>query len=50
MKMTNKKKPVKTIPDGIWESSRPASSKNKSDSTAKSTDIQGNGYPKKQSK
>ena len=50
MKMTDKKKAVKTIPDGVWESSRPASDKNKSDSTAKSTDIQGSGYPKKQSR
>ena len=50
MKITDKKKAVKTIPDGVWESSRPASDKNKSDSTAQSTDIHGNGYPKKQSR
>ena len=49
MKITEKKKPIKTIPDGVWESSRPVSSKNKSDSSTNSTDIQGNGYPKKQS-
>ena len=50
MKITDKKKTVKTIPDGVWESSRPISGKNKSDSAVKSTDIQENGYPKKQSR
>lgn len=44
MKMSDKKKPVKTMPEGIWESSRPKADKNNSHSTP-STDEQGNGYP-----
>lgn len=50
MKITDKKKPIKTIPDGVWESSRPDSGKNKSDTDLKSSDLQKNGYPKKQSR
>ena len=49
MKITKKKKPIKTIPDGVWESSRPVSDKGKTNTATNSTDIQGNGYPKKQS-
>lgn len=49
MKITEKKKPVKTIPDGVWESSRPGKYKgqeeNKKDTFNKTTDLQGNGYP-----
>ena len=48
MKITDKKKPIKTIPKGVWESTRPDSGKNKSDSFTESTDLQGNGYTKKQ--
>ena len=41
MKVTDKKKPISTIPKGVWESSR-----NKNDKTVDlSTDLQGNGYP-----
>jgi len=48
MKVTDKKKPVNTIPKGVWESSRPENEKNKNSIT---TDLQGNGYPtNKQSK
>lgn len=50
MKITDKKKPIHTIPKGVWESSRPASDKDKSSTANKTTDLQGNGYPQKQSK
>ena len=50
MKITDKNKPVSTIPKGVWESSRPAPDKDKGNPSAKSTDLQGNGYPQKQSK
>lgn len=43
MKVTDKKKPVKTIPNGVWESSRP--SKSEKDKNSASVDLQGNGYP-----
>lgn len=39
MKITDKKKPIHTIPDSVWESSKPAQNKNRSKSTI-STDIQ----------
>lgn len=42
MKETEKKKPVKTLPEGIWESSKPV--KKQIEGTP-STDLQGNGYP-----
>lgn len=47
MKITEKKKPIDTIPKGVWESSRPLQDKkeNKSNVTAPATDWQGNGYP-----
>lgn len=48
MKITDKKKPINTIPKGVWESSRPAQEK-RTKSTP-TTDLQGNGYPVKQSK
>lgn len=44
MKITDKKKPIPTIPHGVWESSNPAEDKPKSTSTT-TTDLQGNGYP-----
>ena len=50
MKITDKKKSIKTVPKGVWESTRPDSGKNKSDSFTKTTDLQGNGYTKKQDK
>lgn len=48
MKFTEKKKPVKTIPDGVWESSRPNGCKKQRQQSPASatTDLQGNGYPK----
>lgn len=45
MKETDKKKPVRTIPEGVWESSRP-NEKNEKGKPQK-TDLQGNGYPTK---
>lgn len=53
MKITEKKKPVKTIPNGVWEASRPDSDNSEYDSHSDkkkctftpSTDLQGNGYP-----
>lgn len=49
MKITDKKKPLNTVPKGVWESSRPVQDKNNKSITP-STDLQGNGYPVKQSK
>ncbi len=46
MKITDKKKPVKTVPKGVWEGSRPE--KNKTNPETLTTDLQGNGYPKNQ--
>lgn len=48
MKATDKKKPVNTIPEGVWESSRPTPAKNSKKTTTPSTDLQGNGYPVQQ--
>lgn len=46
MKITDKKKPVNTLPKGIWESSNPVKEKGKNkDPFTPSTDLQGNGYP-----
>lgn len=48
MKEIDSKKPVKTIPDGVWESSHDAAKKKEQDSNHfqnAATDLQGNGYP-----
>ncbi len=46
MKESEKKKPIHTIPDGVWESSRPKTENNNTKNTSTpSTDLQGNGYP-----
>lgn len=51
MKITDKKKPVNTIPKGVWESSNPIQEKNKNDKpAAPSVDLQGNGYPAQKGK
>lgn len=51
MKITDKKKPVNTTPQGVWESSKPVRDKEQNNSLTASTDLQGNGYPvNKQSK
>lgn len=42
MKESEKKKPIQTIPKGVWEASRPENGKKKG---TKTTDLQGNGYP-----
>ena len=51
MKITDKKKPVQTIPKGVWESSRPRPYKDNDTQQErpanKTTDLQGNGYPVK---
>ncbi|MCI9079367.1 MAG: hypothetical protein HFH68_10660 [Lachnospiraceae bacterium] len=51
MKITDKKKPVQTIPEGVWESSRPRPYKDNKEEQErpvnKTTDLQGNGYPVK---
>ena len=44
MKITDKKKPVNTIPKGVWESSRDNQNKTNNHSDV-ATDLQGNGYP-----
>lgn len=48
MKETEKKKPIPTIPKGVWESTRPVKEqkKNTKNDSTPSTDLQGNGYPK----
>lgn len=43
MKMTEKDKPVQTIPKGVWESSHPDREKNQHSQA--DADAQGNGYP-----
>lgn len=50
MKFADKDKPIKTIPKGVWESSRPVPDKEETSSATESTDLQGNGYPKPQDK
>lgn len=46
MKETDKKKPVSTIPEGVWEASRFDSDKrNKNSRLSSCADLQGNGYP-----
>lgn len=46
MKITDKKKPINTIPNGVWESSHPVKDKPKGkDPFTPTTDLQGNGYP-----
>lgn len=52
MKITEKKKPVQTIPKGVWESSRPGRNTEKGQVhvSNKTTDLQGNGYPVKENK
>lgn len=45
MKSVEYKKPVNTIPDGVWESSRPNKQIEKIQQCTASTDLQGNGYP-----
>lgn len=42
MKITDKKKPVHTIPDGVWESGK---AQKDSETNAVTTDEQENGYP-----
>lgn len=46
---SEKAKSTDTIPKGVWESTRPDHDKNKSKCSV-TTDLQGNGYPKKQGK
>ncbi len=50
MKITDKKKPINTIPKGVWESSKPAPDNKSEKAATPATDLQGNGYPAKQSK
>lgn len=50
MKSTEKKKPVHTIPKGVWESTRPVSGENQTTPASQTTDLQGNGYPENKEK
>ncbi len=46
MKKTEKKKPISTIPQGVWESSHTDQSDGKIKTPVSPvTDLQGNGYP-----
>lgn len=46
MKKTDKKKPVPTTPQGVWESPHTDTARKKSKNPASPvTDLQGNGYP-----
>ena len=47
MKETDKKKPIKAIPKGVWESSKPDTHYKTDIKNTTSTDLQGNGYPAK---
>ncbi len=49
MKETEKKKPIRTIPSGVWESSRPKNN-TENDKNNNTTDLQQNGYPVKTNK
>ena len=44
MKLTEKKKPVSTVPKGVWESSRPLHEENREERSP-SVDMQKKGYP-----
>lgn len=48
MKKNDKDKSISTIPKGVWESNSPEKNDN-SGKSSPSTDLQGNGYPTKQS-
>lgn len=48
MKEAEKDQPVNTIPNGVWESSRPENSQEDKNKCTITTDLQGNGYPAKQ--
>lgn len=50
MNSSKHNEPIKTIPKGVWEASRPddncnQDSKKDSNTCTLSTDLQGNGYP-----
>ncbi|MDE6712466.1 MAG: hypothetical protein K2K20_01870 [Lachnospiraceae bacterium] len=45
MKSVEYKKPVSTIPEGVWESSRPKEKTDQDQQCTQTTDLQGNGYP-----
>ena len=45
MKEVEYKKPVSTIPKGVWESSRLEGKSDKDQKCTQTTDLQGNGYP-----
>lgn len=42
MKEAEKKKPIKTVPEHIWEATKPVRTQEEGSLT---TDLQGNGYP-----
>lgn len=50
MKATDKDKSIHTIPNGIWEANRPSNGNTNKSKCTVTTDLQGNGYPKKQGK
>lgn len=48
MKVAEKDKPVRTVPNGVWEASRSGKEESKSGTqyvNEQTTDVQGNGYP-----
>lgn len=48
MREARQERPVRTVPDGVWEASRPEKKENRSrNASAKdpAVDAQGNGYP-----
>lgn len=47
MKKTEQKEPTPTIPDGVWESSRPVPDPDPADKTSPAEDLQKNEYPPK---
>lgn len=45
MKAVDYKKPINTIPEGVWESSRPEGKSGQDRQNSPAIDLQGNGYP-----
>ena len=50
MKATDKDESIHTIPNGIWEANRPNNGNTDKNKCTVTTDLQGNGYPRKQGK
>ena len=47
--ITDRNKSIKTVPQGVWEGSRPKK-EDHSEKASTGTDLQGNGYPVKKNR